>query len=158
MVSEWSARAAAAHESDGDDDEHDEHDDNQDCLHVAHVPRRVEFMQCRWPGVRSELPTLAVAMQPRPAGGRVHSLAAYTPHWYSSDMTTSATYQVSGMTCAHCVRAVSDELSALDGVSHVDVSLVAGGVSSVRVDSERPLGDAEVTAAVDEAGYALVSS
>lgn len=71
---------------------------------------------------------------------------------------TTTTYLVSGMTCAHCERAVSDELSALDGVSQVDVILVAGGVSSVRVDSADPLDDAEVTSAVGEAGYTLVPS
>ena len=38
-------------------------------------------------------------------------------------MSTTATYQVSGMTCGHCVQAVTREVSALDGVDTVDVTL-----------------------------------
>jgi len=37
---------------------------------------------------------------------------------------TSATYQVTGMTCEHCVRAVTGELRGLDGVREVTVELV----------------------------------
>jgi copper chaperone CopZ len=63
------------------------------------------------------------------------------------------------MTCGHCAAAVSHEVSALDGVQSVDVDLVAGGVSTVRVVSEAPLTDDAVAAALDEAGdYTLVSS
>jgi len=42
---------------------------------------------------------------------------------------TSATYRVTGMTCEHCVRAVSGELRALDDVSDVAIDLVPGGAS-----------------------------
>jgi copper chaperone CopZ len=63
------------------------------------------------------------------------------------------------MTCGHCASAVSQEVSALEGVRSVDVDLVAGGVSTVRVVSEAPLADDAVAAALDEAGdYTLVSS
>ena len=65
---------------------------------------------------------------------------------------TSTTYQVSGMTCEHCVRAVSGELKQLSGVSDVTVELVPGGVSVVTVSSEAPLAGPTVTAALDEAG------
>ena len=65
---------------------------------------------------------------------------------------TSATYQVTGMTCEHCVRAVSDELQNLDGVRDVGVVLVPGGESTVTVNSEEPLPAALVAAALDEAG------
>jgi copper chaperone len=65
------------------------------------------------------------------------------------------TYTVTGMTCAHCVAAVTDELSALDGVDAVSVDLVAGGDSTVTVSSQSPLDAAAVAEAVDEAGYAL---
>ena len=68
---------------------------------------------------------------------------------------TTATYQVTGMTCGHCVSAVTEELAALPGVRDVDVDLDAGGVSTVRVRSEAPLDVAQVAAAVDEAGYTL---
>jgi copper chaperone CopZ len=66
-------------------------------------------------------------------------------------MTTS-TYTVTGMTCGHCVNAVSGEIGALPGVTAVDVDLATGLVT---VTSERPLDAAAVRAAVDEAGYAL---
>jgi copper chaperone CopZ len=65
---------------------------------------------------------------------------------------TATTYQVTGMTCEHCARAVSAELGALDGVSGVAVELVPGGASAVTVTSEAPLTAATVAAALDEAG------
>ena len=71
--------------------------------------------------------------------------------------TTPATFSVTGMTCAHCVAAVTEELSRLDGVSAVDVDLNAGGDSRVTVTSAAPLPVEAVREAVDEAGYALVS-
>ena len=45
--------------------------------------------------------------------------------------TVSAQFLVEGMTCAHCVRSVTEEVSAIDGVSGVEVDLHAGGVSTV---------------------------
>jgi len=66
-------------------------------------------------------------------------------------MTTS-TYTVSGMTCGHCVSAVSGEIGALPGVTAVEVDLATGLVT---VTSGQPLDVAAVRAAVDEAGYAL---
>jgi copper ion binding protein len=66
-------------------------------------------------------------------------------------MTTS-TYTVTGMTCGHCVDAVSGEIGSLPGVTAVDVDLATGAVT---VTSEQPLDAAAVRAAVDEAGYAL---
>ena len=68
---------------------------------------------------------------------------------------TSTTYRVTGMTCEHCVAAVTDEITAIDGVSAVSVDLVAGGTSTVAVESSAPLDPAVVAEAVDEAGYAL---
>ena len=65
---------------------------------------------------------------------------------------TSATYQVTGMTCEHCVHAVSSELKSLDGVRDVTAELVPGGRSAVTVTSEGPLPAAAVAAALDEAG------
>jgi copper chaperone len=65
---------------------------------------------------------------------------------------TSAIYQVSGMTCEHCVRAVTADLADLAGVTGVSVDLVPGGTSAVTVTSEAPLTEQEVTAALDEAG------
>jgi copper chaperone len=68
-------------------------------------------------------------------------------------MTTTTTYRVSGMTCGHCVQAVTNELSGLDGVTGVDVDLDSGEVT---VTSDQPLRRDRVEAAVDEAGYELV--
>ena len=69
---------------------------------------------------------------------------------------TTAEYLVAGMTCAHCVASVTEELSALEGVESVAVDLNAGGTSSVSVASEKPLDLATVRAAIGEAGYELV--
>jgi copper chaperone len=70
-------------------------------------------------------------------------------------MTT--TYAVTGMSCEHCVNAVTSELSGLDGVSAVTVDLVPEGSSSVMIASDRPLSDDAVGAALDEAGGYLIA-
>jgi copper chaperone len=71
----------------------------------------------------------------------------------------SATYQVTGMTCEHCVRAVREELAALAGVTGVTVDLVPGGTSAVTVSSKAPLAEEAVVAALDEAGgYRIAAS
>ena len=65
---------------------------------------------------------------------------------------TTATYQVTGMTCDHCVRAVTTELVLLEGVRSVDVDLAQGAVT---VTSDGPQDREEVRDAIDEAGYVL---
>ena len=65
---------------------------------------------------------------------------------------TTATYQVIGMTCDHCVRAVTTELIMVEGVRSVDVDLAQGAVT---VTSDGPLDREEVREAIDEAGYVL---
>ncbi|MGP3984831.1 heavy-metal-associated domain-containing protein [Streptomyces sp. KR80] len=67
-------------------------------------------------------------------------------------VTTS--YKVTGMTCGHCEGAVTEEISALDGVSSVKAEADTGLVTIV---SAAPLDDTAVRAAVEEAGYELVS-
>jgi copper chaperone len=62
------------------------------------------------------------------------------------------TYAVTGLTCGHCASAVTEELGAVEGVTAVDVDLVAGGTSTVTVSSDSPLDDATVADALDEAG------
>lgn len=62
------------------------------------------------------------------------------------------TYTVTGMTCEHCVNAVSAEVGAIDGVIDVQVDLATGGLT---VAAANPVEDADVAAAVDEAGYSL---
>jgi copper chaperone len=68
------------------------------------------------------------------------------------------TYGITGMTCAHCVTSVDEELSTLPGVTDVAVELTVGGVSTARVTSTEPLSVDDVAAAVEEAGYSLVAS
>jgi len=87
-------------------------------------------------------------------GATAASVPASTP---AVPPLTATTLSVDGMTCAHCVRAVTEELNALDGVTVVDVELHAGGASLVRYESARPVDAAEIAAAIDEAGYSLRS-
>ncbi|HLS25349.1 MAG TPA: heavy-metal-associated domain-containing protein [Beutenbergiaceae bacterium] len=68
-------------------------------------------------------------------------------------MATTTEYQVTGMTCGHCEGAVRTEVSEIDGVTGIEVSVQSGRLT---VTSEQPLDDAAVIAAVDEAGYAAV--
>lgn len=70
---------------------------------------------------------------------------------------TSTTYTVRGMTCGHCVNAVTEEIEQLDGVSEVNIELIEGGDSPVIVTSAGELDRAAVSAAVDEAGYELIN-
>jgi copper ion binding protein len=67
---------------------------------------------------------------------------------------TTTTYTVVGMTCEHCVRAVTEGLGALEGVTGVEVDLASGLVT---VESTAPVEDAAVAGAVDEAGYEVVA-
>lgn len=64
-------------------------------------------------------------------------------------------WTVTGMTCDHCVRAVTREVQEIDGVDTVRVDLTTG---TLVVDSATPLDESAVAAAVDEAGYVLVTS
>lgn len=64
---------------------------------------------------------------------------------------TTTEFQVTGMSCGHCEKAVRDEVGAVAGVVDVEVSAQTGRlVVSGTVD------DAAVLSAVDEAGYTAV--
>ena len=63
----------------------------------------------------------------------------------------STRYDVTGMTCGHCAQAVTTEVSAVAGVTGVQVDVETGKV----VVQGEGFTDAEVAEAVDEAGYAL---
>ncbi len=68
---------------------------------------------------------------------------------------TTTTYTIKGMTCGHCVSAVSAEIGELAGVRDVQVDLTAG---TATVTSDQPLDPQAVRAAVDEAGdYEVVT-
>ncbi len=68
---------------------------------------------------------------------------------------STATYTVTGMTCDHCVGAVTSELTKVVGVSEVDVDLATGAVT---VTGSGPIDDAKVREAIDEAGYEIASA
>ena len=69
------------------------------------------------------------------------------------------TFPVTGMTCSHCVSAVTSEIKEIPGVTDVDVDLVADGKSTVTVASETAIDEQAVAAALDEAGdYQLATS
>jgi copper ion binding protein len=84
-----------------------------------------------------------------------HPLQRSTPMLSDTSRTFigSSTFTVDGMTCSHCQRAVTAEISAIDGVECVEVDLASG---TVTVTTVRPVDRADIAAAVDEAGYALV--
>ena len=63
------------------------------------------------------------------------------------------TINVSGMTCGHCVSAVTMELSLLPSVTEVDVDLESGQVT---ITSDAALEQAQLATAIDEAGYEFV--
>lgn len=65
---------------------------------------------------------------------------------------STQTFPVTGLTCGHCVGAVTSELSVLAGVTDVQVDLVPDGTSTLRVTADQPLSDDEVALALDEAG------
>ena len=66
----------------------------------------------------------------------------------------STTFTVAGMTCGHCQSAVTEQISAVDGVETVSVDLTTG---TVTVTADRAVDRADIAAAVDEAGYSVLS-
>lgn len=73
-------------------------------------------------------------------------------------MPITQRFGATGLTCGHCVHAVTDELTGLDGVNEVEIHLVAGGTSVVTITGDREVGEDELAAALDEAGdYHLAS-
>jgi copper chaperone CopZ len=72
-----------------------------------------------------------------------------------NNMSVSAVYKVSGMSCGHCEGAVSGEISELPGVSSVKAVASTGEVTVVSAEALR---EEDVRAAVDEAGFELVGA
>ena len=68
-------------------------------------------------------------------------------------MSETITYSVPGMHCDHCQAAVSQELSAVSGVSGVEVDLES---KLVTVTGEG-LDDAVLRGAIEEAGYEVAA-
>lgn len=65
----------------------------------------------------------------------------------------ATTFAVVGMSCQHCIDAVTAEVGRIAGVSQVDVDLANGAVA---VASSGPLDAAAVRGAINEAGFDLV--
>ncbi len=65
-------------------------------------------------------------------------------------------FQVTGMTCDHCVAAVTEEVSAIPGVERVTIDLRPGAASDLTVTSGDAIAVSAIRSAVDEAGYELV--
>ncbi len=70
-------------------------------------------------------------------------------------MSITSTYAVEGMSCQHCVDAVTAEVGRLTGVEQVQVDLDAGAVT---VTSTAALDLDAVREAVDEAGFDLAGA
>lgn len=66
---------------------------------------------------------------------------------------TTTTYRVEGMTCGHCAQAVTREVGAVAGITDVAVDVDAG---TLAVHAGTAIDDAQLSAAVTEAGYTLV--
>lgn len=64
---------------------------------------------------------------------------------------------VSGMTCGHCVQAVTEEVQKITGVTGVDIVLNTDGASQVTIFADVDLSDSDIAAAIDEAGYEIAS-
>jgi copper chaperone len=69
--------------------------------------------------------------------------------------TQTVDVNVQGMTCGHCVRSVQEEISEIPGVTDVQVELVSGGTSTVKVTSTEPVPAEALEEAVKEAGYTV---
>ena len=70
-------------------------------------------------------------------------------------MSVTREYVVSGMHCEHCASSVTEEVSAVTGVTDVKVDLDSGQLVVIS-DSEIPFENIE--AAVDEAGYSVATA
>ncbi len=62
-------------------------------------------------------------------------------------------YQVTGMTCGHCEMSIREEVGEIAGVEDIQVSAQTG---KLVVTASSDIDDADVLAAVDEAGYSAV--
>ncbi|MDQ2765027.1 MAG: heavy-metal-associated domain-containing protein [Pseudomonadota bacterium] len=70
----------------------------------------------------------------------------------------TTTVSISGMTCGHCVSAVTEELKSLKGVEDVTVELAPEGISTATVTSRLTISPEEIGEAVAEAGYLVIAN
>ena len=79
----------------------------------------------------------------------VSAIDTPSPYSRSEPKVDEKTYTVTGMTCAHCVLSVREEVGEVAGVEAIDVDLATGRLA-VRGDG---IDDGAITEAVAEAGY-----
>lgn len=65
------------------------------------------------------------------------------------------TIYVEGMMCAHCVKRVTDALSAVEGVKKADVALNKKKLGTAVVELEKEVPDEVLAKAVTDAGYTV---
>jgi copper chaperone len=63
--------------------------------------------------------------------------------------------KVEGMTCDHCVNAVTDELNKISGVTGVNIALNTDAPTPVNIVADNDISDADIKNAVEEAGYTI---
>jgi copper chaperone CopZ len=68
------------------------------------------------------------------------------------------TIHVDGMSCDHCIHAVTEEISEIPGVTGVIIDLHVGEISPVTIASDNEISDTDIAAAVDKAGYTISPS
>jgi copper chaperone len=71
---------------------------------------------------------------------------------------STQTFPMTGLTCGHCVGAITSEVRGLPSVTDVQVVLVSGGTSTLTVTADNTLTDAQVASALDEAGSYQVAA
>ena len=65
---------------------------------------------------------------------------------------------VEGMTCQHCVTAVTSEVEEIPGVTEVSIAVEPEGTSRVTVTSDSYVSEEALKAAIEEAGYTMVGA
>lgn len=101
------------------------------------LPMASHGCSCCGPASPAETASVPAAASDSPAGG------------------SSTSYQVTGMTCGHCAKNVTQAVGALPQVDDVQIDLAAGGVSTVTVTGVVP--PEMVRRAIEEVGYTVLS-
>lgn len=65
---------------------------------------------------------------------------------------------VEGMTCQHCVKAVTAEVEGIPGVTEVSIALESEGISHVTVTADAEISSEALQAAIEESGYTMVGA
>jgi copper chaperone len=91
------------------------------------------------------------------AGNSQHTLGVIVGEEQSEGVAMSTVIvDVQGMTCQHCVNAVTSEVEGIPGVTEVSIALEPEGTSQVTVVAESDVSADSLQAAIEEAGYEMV--